>query len=334
MTVSFVIPHWNRWEWLERLLESIAALRLPEQVQVDVVVVDNASTDDSARLALKAGARVVGLEANEGVSRALNAGIAEARGEWIAVLNNDVTLDSDWLVRLLAAAERADAWFCCGKTLMMHDPQRIDGAGDAICRGGVSWRLGHGQTDGNSFEAIRATYFPSATAALFRKSFFERAGGFEERFFAYLEDVDLGLRAVANDLQGVYVPTAVAYHEGSGTAGKWSSLSVESITCHQILLLAKHFSSAMLIRQSRAIVAAQSLWALLAISRGAALGWVRGAWRGLHRFAGMRRKASPIDDGMLLPALRQCEREIVELQRAGGWDRYWRWYFRLAGGAV
>ena len=151
-------------------------------------------------------------------------------------------------------------WFATGKTLDFEDHGLIDGAGDAMCRGGASWRLGHGKDDGPAFASRRRTFFPSATATAFRRAFFDRVGLLEESFFAYLEDADLGLRAAIEKLPGMYVPKAVAYHRGGATSGVWSGQTVEWMTCHQLLLIAKFYPAGLIVRYAHAILAAQLLW--------------------------------------------------------------------------
>jgi GT2 family glycosyltransferase len=224
---------------------------------------------------------------------------------------------------LLDALAGNEAWFATGKALDFTHRERVDGAGDAICRGGTAWRLGHGKVDGPIFSESRSTYFPSATATVFRRSFFDRVGLLEESFFAYLEDVDLG---------GVYVPRAVAFHHSGQTAGVWSGQMVEWLTCHQLLLLAKFYSPTLLLRFGWPIVTAQVLWALLAISRGRALGWTRGILRGLWRFRDLRKGSRSLrqDSGRLASVLESAEADIARVQKATSWDSYWRWYFRLA----
>jgi len=333
MRVSFVIPHWNRRPLLQAALGSIARLEIPENVEIETIVVDNASTDDSAAVARRLGARIVALERNQGVSRALNRGIEAATGERIVLLNNDVELEPGWLGPMLAAVEPAGVWFAACRTLSLTERGMIDGAGDALCRGGAAWRLGHGRADGALFDAPRPTYFPSATATLFRADFFDRVGLLEEDFFAYLEDVDLGVRAALAELPGVYVPGAVAYHHGSETAGRWSELTVEAMTRHQILLLAKYYPLGLLVRFAAPIAAAQLLWALLAVSRGRAGAWLRGAAAGLGAAGRFRRQARALRAGAgrrLARALDEAEAEIRRFQRSTGFDSFWKWYFRLA----
>ncbi len=328
MTVSFVVPNWNQRELLAAALRSIEALRRPVGCAIEVLVVDNASTDGSAEVAEAAGARVLRQKANVGVSRAFNTGIAAAKGELVALVNNDVEMAEDWLELLLAALE-PDCWFAAGKTLDWNDRSRIDGAGDAVCRGGAAWRLGHGRLDGPEFERRKRTYFPSATATLYRRELFEREGGFEEAFFAYLEDVEMGLRAASAGLEGVYEPAARAYHRGSATGVSWSPQMVRWMTAHQLLLLAKHYPGRLLRRYARPIFAAQILWAAMAVSRGRGGSWAAGLWDGLRRWSRLRAPREEAS-GRLAAALEAAESEIVQIQRATGWDSYWKWYCRLA----
>ena len=331
MTVSVVIPHRDRADLLERVLSCLSNQRLPGDTSLEVIVVDNGSSDGSADVAAAHGARSILLGSNQGVSKALNRGIEASGGAWIAVLNNDVDLASDWLAVMLEAAQRADAWFVTGKVYETGGAGVLDGTGDAVCRGGTAWRLGHGKLDGPEYSRPRSTYFPSATAALFRREFFDLAGLFDESFFAYLEDVDLGMRAAALGLAGVYVPDALAWHRGSATSGRWSSRSVSWITRHQLLLIAKHYSEALLLRFALPVLAAQLLWAALALSRGRFRAWLAGIVLGLRDCRAHWRPRSRRGEEGLAAALRAGEGEIAALQLAGGWDSYWRWYFRLVG---
>ena len=329
MTVSFVIPNWNRGELLAAALESTRAQTVPP---LEILVVDNGSTDDSARVATAAGARVIPLGANRGFSFAVNRGLEAARGDAVAVVNNDVEFHPAWTEKLAGALERDGAWFALGKLLDYAQRDRIDGVGDAICRGGTSWRLGHGRADGPRFDQPRSTFFPSATALLARREWFERVGKLEEAFFAYLEDVDLGLRAALLGLAGAYVPEAVAYHRGSSTRGAWSAKTVESMTRNQILLLAKYYPGSLLLRWWLPILAAQSLWGVLAARHNCILAYTRGLAAGLSGSLRIRRSAATWrENGNRLAAILDAsESELARLQEATGWDHYWRWYFRLA----
>lgn len=328
MTVSVVIPNWNGRDLLAAALASLAAQTRPP---VEVLVVDNGSSDGSPETAQAGGAKVLRLSDNLGFSKAVNRGVEAAVGDAVVVMNNDVVLAPDWTELLSAALENSGAWFAIGKLLDHARRDWIDGVGDAVCRGGAACRLGHGRSDGPWFATGRKTYFPSATAVLARREFFARTGPFEEAFFSYLEDVDLGLRAALLGLGGVYVPSAVAYHRGSSTLGPWNSRTVEWMTCNQILLLAKYYPARLLRRYWRPILVAQGLWAALACRRGRAVAWFRGLAAGISRVRNLRRAASRWRaDGMpLAKVLCDSERELLSFEQATGWDDYWRWYFRL-----
>ena len=110
--VTVVIPNWNRRELLTRLLEK---LRLQTEPAAQILVVDNGSTDGSAEAAEAAGTRVIRLKRNEGFAHAVNLGIVATRTEWVAVINNDVEPDPEWLQRLVDAADDENAWFATGK---------------------------------------------------------------------------------------------------------------------------------------------------------------------------------------------------------------------------
>ncbi|MBI3664998.1 MAG: glycosyltransferase family 2 protein [Acidobacteria bacterium] len=330
MTVSFVIPNWNRSDLLAAALASIRAQTLPP---LEVLVVDNGSADDSVRIAREAGATVLQLERNCGFSFAVNRGLEAARGEMVALVNNDVELAPDWTEKLGRALERDGGWFATGKVLDHASRRRIDGAGDAVCRGGTACRLGQGLDDGPRFDQPRSTYFPSATAVLARREFFDRVGNLEEVFFAYLEDVDLGMRAALLDLAGLYVPEAVAYHHGSATLGGWNAKIVEWITRNQILLLAKFYPGRLARLWWRPILAAQALWGAMAVWHGCPLAYARGLWAGLRAGRALRRSSAGwrAHADRLAAALGASERELAGVQQAAGWNhRYWRWYFRLA----
>lgn len=332
MRVSFVIPHRKDLAILQAAVRSIRQQQTPTGWALEVIVVDNASAEGASDWAGAEGCQVIRLTENQGFGKAVNQGIRAGGGEWIVVMNDDVELETDWLLQTAAAIEQTPtAWFVCGKTLQFAARERVDGAGDAISKGGASLRLGNGRADGDSFNVGRATFFPSATATAFRRTFFEQAGVFDETFFAYLEDVDLGLRAALAGLAGVYAPGARSYHRGSATGQAWSADMVRWITGHQLLLLAKFFPTRLLLRNGWNILVAQGLWAGLAVSRGQFLAWLGGLALGLRqarraRLDGKRLRSQP---ERLAAVLAASEQQIKRAQQSNGFDRYWTWYFRL-----
>jgi GT2 family glycosyltransferase len=328
--ITAVVPVWNGRELLERLLASLAAQTEPAG---ELLVVDNGSEDGAPELARARGARVIPMGCNAGFAAAVNRGIRESRGDWIAVLNSDVELAPDYF----AALVRADGWFATGKILSTagklggDSSATIDGTFDALCRGGTAWRVGSGRRDGPQFGDCRKIASPPWTAALFRAELFERVGLLDESFVSYLEDVEFGLRCAALQLTGLYVPDAVAWHRGSATLGRWHSQTVRQISRNQVLLLARHYPTRLLWRCGWPIAVAQCLWGAVAFRHGAGWAWMRGKCEGLREFRSARNRADAFDPG-LLQYLRNNEEIIRSVQEATGFDRYWSLYFRLTGG--
>jgi len=323
MRISAIVPVWNGRADLETLLASLAEQSQPVS---ELLVVDNGSTDGSPEVARKYGARVISMGRNAGFAPAVNRGIREASGEWIAVLNSDVKLAPDYLARLCSS----DGWFASGKILSMANPSLVDGTFDLICRGGTTWRAGSGFADTRVFSTARPVFSIPWTAALFRSDLFERAGLLEERFESYLEDVDFGLRCAALGLPGWYMPEALAWHRGSATLGRWHSQTVRRISRNQVLLLARHYPRRLLLEAFWPILIAQLLWGALAVRHGKGVPWLHGKMQGLQIFSDCR-KSGDRSGAELMQHLRQDEAMIRKLQRTAGPDLYWKLYFFLTG---
>jgi GT2 family glycosyltransferase len=326
MSISAVVPVWNGRDLVARLLASLAAQTTPA---AEVLVVDNGSHDGAPELACRHGARVILMGRNAGFAAAVNRGIREARGEWIAVLNSDVELAPDYFEKLLAAR----APFATGKILQADQPL-IDATFDALCRGGTAWRVGSGRSDAAIFSTARTISSPPWTAALFRADLFRRVGLLEETFESYLEDVDFGLRCAAQKIAGRYVPAALAWHRGSATLGRWHPETVRLMARNQLLLIARHYPDRLLPGWLWPILAAHSLWGAAAFRHGAGLAWLRGKWQGLRDFSDARRGFHQFDPALLQQFLRENERTILEIQKATGFDAYWKMYFLLTGGGA
>lgn len=324
MTITAIVPVWNGEDLLRRLLESLDAQTL---AAAEWLVVDNGSADGAPEVARQAGARVIPMGRNAGFAAAVNRGIREARGELVAVLNSDVELSPGYFARLAQGMAETGAWFATGKILAAGSDTLIDGAFDAVCRGGTACRVGNGQADGAAFSTPRSIWSAPWTAALFRADLFQRMGGLEESFESYLEDVDFGLRCARLGLPGIYVPEALAWHRGSASLGRWHPETVRRMARNQVFLLARHFPNRYLRRRAWAILVAQALWGGVALRHGAGLAWARGKWQGWRGFRAAR-SAEPFEFQALDRLLRQHEESI---RQAGVQSWYWRMYFLLAG---
>jgi GT2 family glycosyltransferase len=322
MSIAAVIPQWNRADLLSELLQSIARQTRPFD---EIIVADNGSTDDSVAIAKQSGARVLQFGSNLGFAAAVNRGIAAAQTDWVAILNNDVTLAADWVSTLLQSAERNDAWFASGKILNASDPALIDGTFDEVSRSACAWRCGQGKPDSAMWNESRMVRLVPMTAAIFRRRLFDDIGMLDARFGSYLEDIDFGLRCAVAGRAGVYDPAAVAWHRGSATLGAWNSDTVSKIARNQLLLTAKHFGG-----QPRwPILAGQLLWGLVALRHGRGWAYVRGKLAGLRFARGVIGENDLAAADRLRQIVEASEGEILRLQRQAGMESYWRAYFWL-----
>jgi GT2 family glycosyltransferase len=273
--VSVVIPTWNGRKLLAAALASLREQRFRDY---EVLVVDNGSTDGTAAhvRAEHPEAELLELAENHGFAGAVNAGIGRARGEYVALLNNDMEPDPGWLAELVAALDGDPrAGSAASKLRMLREPGVLDGAGDVVTWYGATWRRGHGEPDRGQYDAPGVVASPCAGAALYRRRALEEVGGFDERFFAYLEDADWGLRAQLAGWPCLWVPTAVAYHLGGATSRRMGDLETELIARNTLALVLKSFPAARLVVWSPLLVAYQA-WVL-----GQAVG--RGSWRAVLR---------------------------------------------------
>ena len=328
--VSVIVPVWNGRELLERLL---ASLRQQTHPLAEIIVVDNGSTDGAAEMAESRGAKVIRMGSNVGFARAVNRGIRESRGEWLALVNSDVEVRPDWLEKLMQAAQDPEAWFVTGKIFSASARDKIDGTYDALSRGACAVRVGHGQSDGPLFSTSRAIWFAPATAAVYRAELFRRVGLLEEAFESYMEDVEFGLRGACLGYAGRYVPEAVAYHVGSATLGKWHADTVRRISRNQVFLVAKYYRGKILFRFAWPVLVGQCLWGLIALRQKLFWPYVLGKFQGVGRFSAMRRQCPAIDGARLEAVLQESERDLLCVLRQTGFGWYWRLYFLLAGGS-
>jgi GT2 family glycosyltransferase len=326
--ITVIVPSWNRRDLTERLL---GKLRAQTEPIAEVLVVDNGSRDGSEEAARSHGARVIQMGRNSGFSGAVNRGIQETKTDLVAVVNNDVDPEPDWLARLADAIDQPRVWFAAGKLLNAADRGSLDGTYDMLCRGGAPWRAGYGRRDAPIWNQRRRIRFAPFTAVLFRTELFRRVGPLDERFESYLEDVDFCLRSAKLGYFGLYVPGAVAAHQGSATLGRWHKDVVRLIARNQVLLVAKHYPFRYLLRYGWPMFVSQALWGLVAARHGRPLAFLRGKLEGLAGFRRIRREIAK-NGGWpkgLSKLIEESEAELYRLQQRTGFDLYWRLYFAL-----
>jgi GT2 family glycosyltransferase len=236
--ISVVIPNWNGRRWLPGCLAALAA---QERAADEVIVVDNGSRDGSLEYLREEHpeVRVVELSDNTGFARAANLGLHLATGDWVALINADVELAPDWLVRTGAALEaHPEAASVACKMLSLRDPQIVDDAGDVLRRDGVCEQRGRFGPDDGRWDHPGEVFGACAGAALYRRAAVRNVGGFHEPYFAYLEDVDLALRLRLAGWGCRYEP-AVALHAAQASSDALPGGAAFLATRNTLVLVAR-----------------------------------------------------------------------------------------------
>ena len=330
--VTVVVPNWNGERFLETCLSS---LRRQTFRDFEVVLADNGSTDGSVGFVGEnfPEVGVVRLPENRGFSAAVNAGIkaSSPAAEHVVLLNNDTEVEPGWLGALVEAADRhPEAGLFASKLVDFEDRRRLDGAGDALRKSGLPFRVGHGEVDRGQFDRETFVFSACAAAALYRSSLFEEIGLFDEDFFSNCEDGDLSFRAQLAGHRCLYVPRSVVYHMGSAsTGGTRSTTNTRLGTQNSINLLVKNLPSSLILRALPHLLVGQLLRLLTAVhfSGGllrAYLAGLAGAWKQLPMMLKKRREIQArrrVSDDYVWGLLQESSRRAARSQRRRARDQ-------------
>lgn len=250
--VSIVIVNWNGRALLEECLRSIYCQPFKA---FEVVVVDNGSTDGSVDAVKKTFPEAVVRENKEnlGFAKGNNIGIEAASKEtkYILTLNNDTVLDEGFLSELVKAAqaspETVGMW--APKILSMEDHKLIDSVGGLlIYPDGLAKGRGRLEKDDGQYDRPVEAFIPSACAGLYRKKMLAEIGGFDDEFFAYCEDTDLGLRARLAGWGALSVPKAVVFHHYSATGGRYTPFKAYLVERNRVWVAVKNLPLPLLVK--------------------------------------------------------------------------------------
>lgn len=243
MKLSIIIPNYNGLRFLPKCLSSLADQTFPD---FDILIVDNGSADESVAFIKKnyPEIRLLALPRNIGFSAAVNLGIRSSESPYIMLLNNDTTLAPDCVERLLSCIERKPHIFSAGARILTDSkPHLIDTCGDYYSVMGYAFCRGQGLRPDTALDRSYPVFTNCACAAVYRRSLLQKTGLFDERFFAYLEDVDIGFRARCLGFSNVHCPEAVVLHTGSGTTRtKYTAFKVYHSAMNNILLRRKNLT--------------------------------------------------------------------------------------------
>jgi GT2 family glycosyltransferase len=297
MQISVVVINLNGERHLAQL---VAALQAQTVRDFELIFIDNASTDGSVplmqRLCAESSLPITLLvnERNLGFAPACNQGIRVAQGRWIALLNNDAFPEPGWLEHLWAAAHSSPRLgMIAAKLLFAHQPERINSAGIAIDRAGIAWDWRGGEMDQPDESSPVEIFGPCGGAALYSRQMLDQLDGFDEDFFAYLEDVDLAWRAQLAGWRCVLEPKARVYHVHSATLGDGSPFKNYLLGRNKIWLITKNYPNPWLLLYLPAILGYDLLSVLVNALRSRNFSALRGrlaALAGLPRFLQKRRQ--------------------------------------------
>ncbi len=241
MKVCIVIPNWNGADMIAECLRSLQAQTYP----ADVTVVDNGSRDKSIEIVESKfpEVRLIKLPKNTGFDGGVNAGIRPALEdgyEAIAVFNNDAVADKDWLNHLVQALEADKRRGILGCKQLYTDKKHIDSTGDFYSVWGMPFPRGRNQLDTGQYDTPEELFSAPAAATLYRSSMFRKIGIFDEKFFAYYEDVDISFRAQLAGWKVWYEPAAKVYHQVNATSSKLGSFNRYHSTKNFFMLYVKN----------------------------------------------------------------------------------------------
>lgn len=244
--VTIVIPNWNGMPWLDRCLNALQRQTLPG---VATIIVDDGSTDESITFVRQAypAVQVIELGTNTGFANAVDTGIQRATTPYVVLLNTDTEVFPDWLSNLVDCIERlpSDVAAVNSQMVCMDNRGRIDDAGDELSWYGGATKRGYGQSTAYFNEAVEI-FSPCAGASLYRRSFLEETGGFDADFFAYLEDVDLGLRGRLMWYRYYYQPKARVAHKEHGSDLR-NDRYIELITRNRLAVFLRDYTAILLL---------------------------------------------------------------------------------------
>ncbi|WP_119458831.1 glycosyltransferase family 2 protein [Rhodospirillaceae bacterium SYSU D60014] len=275
-SVCVVIVTYNNAPHLARCVADLS-----QQIYQDfeVIIVDNGSGDGAIDElgTLPPNFRLLRSPENLGFAKANNWAARNTQAEWLATLNADAFPEPDWLERLRAATDRhPDAPMFGSTQIDFHRPDRLDGAGDLYHATGLVWRSKEGRPVADAADE-QAAFGPCAAAALYRRDAFLAAGGFDERFFCYCEDIDLAFRLRLAGGRNIQVAEAVVRHVGSASAGRRSDFSVYHGTRNRLWTFVKNMPGPLF----WPLLPVHLLASLILLLRAAGRGSLKSTWGGM-----------------------------------------------------
>lgn len=293
--VVVVIPNWNGADFIAPCLKSLEK----QTLHARIVVVDNGSVDDSIQIIESEFPKVhlIKLDHNTGFTGGVNVGISyalEQGAEAVALFNNDATAEKDWLENLVkAASEHPEAGIITGKFMRM-DKKHIDSTGDFYSIWAMPFPRGRNQLDTGQYDTAEFVFGASGGASLYRASMLKEIGLFDEKFFAYLEDVDISFRAQLAGWKVWYQPRAIAYHRVGATSSKLGSFSRYHFTKNFYMVYAKNMPVKLYWKYGPQFIIQAGRMLITSILKGGGWAYIRGFVRAFANTPHLIRERSRI----------------------------------------
>ena len=274
---SVIIVNYNGGAYLQDALDSLAR---QTRRDFEVIVIDNASTDGSID-GLETGAlpdfTLMAESENHGYARASNLAARRARGRWLVCLNPDAAASETWLDEIASGqARHPHAKMFASAQYDLVNPGQLDGVGDAYLIFGIPWRGGFGRPV-SELPGEGECFSPCGAGAVFERAIFLEHGGFDERFFCFCEDVDLGFRLRLAGETCIFLPDAVIHHVGGGASGRVSEFALYHGARNRLWTYVKNMPAPLLIATAPGHIAL-SAYILL---RGLMTGRAQSTWKGM-----------------------------------------------------
>lgn len=280
--VTVIIPNLNGKAFLKGCLSS---LRQQTFRNFEVILVDNGSSDNSVAYVKEnfPEVRVHRFTVNTGFCHAVNAGIRLSSSPYVILLNNDTVCEEHFVEELLTGIKRHPKGFSCQALMLrMHQPELIDDAGDYYCA------LGWAFADGKGHPAAHCTrekkvFAACAGAAIYNRRMMEKVGLFDEKHFAYLEDIDIGYRAKIFGYENWLIPSAKVLHAGSGTSGSaYNEFKVRHTSRNSIYLIYKNMPVFQIFLNLPLLVCGFCIKTIFFWKKGFLKEYLTGLWNGIR----------------------------------------------------
>lgn len=285
MKVSIIIPNYNGEKFVKDCFES---LKKQTEQAFDIIMVDNRSSDNSVEMTREICGdffgerlRIIKLDDNYGFSKAVNVGIKASEAPYVILLNNDTEVDSHFVEEMLKGIRKSKKIFsCASKMIQFGDRSKIDSAGDYYTILGCTFTKGYGKNP-DDYNKVENIFSSCAGAAIYRRKLFEKIGYFDEMHFAYLEDVDVGYRALINGYKNVFLPKAIVYHVGSGSSGsRHNEFKVKLAARNNVYLNYKNMPLLQLVINYPFIIAGKIMKLCFMSKKGLGMAYIKGVIEG------------------------------------------------------